>query len=329
MRRVDAVLRARRLGLRGRARQRRQRGRAAGQRIEELAAREPALPRARPDAQLRPAQRAARRHPRRAHATSSSRSTTTSRTRPRRSRSCSRSSTPGFDVVYGSADEPGSSGSGATSATSITKLALRGAIGSEIGEQGERVPRVPHRPARRVRRATAAPYVSIDVLLSWGTTRFAAVPVRARRARRGAARATRSARLATHALNVMTGFSTRPLRIASLDRRRLHAVRRGRARGRRDPLRLVEGGSVPGFPFLASMIAIFSGAQLLTLGDHRRVPRAHARARDGSARLHGARGGRRGAREEVGAPGSSAPACSCRGTRSSGACASLASRAAR
>ena len=29
---------------------------------------------------------------------------------------------------------------------------------------------------------------------------------------------------------------------------------------------LIEGGSVPGFPFLASIIAIFSGAQLFALG---------------------------------------------------------------
>jgi len=29
---------------------------------------------------------------------------------------------------------------------------------------------------------------------------------------------------------------------------------------------LIQGGSVPGFPFLASVIAIFSGAQLFALG---------------------------------------------------------------
>jgi len=29
---------------------------------------------------------------------------------------------------------------------------------------------------------------------------------------------------------------------------------------------LIQGGSVPGFPFLASTIAIFSGVQLLALG---------------------------------------------------------------
>jgi undecaprenyl-phosphate 4-deoxy-4-formamido-L-arabinose transferase len=29
---------------------------------------------------------------------------------------------------------------------------------------------------------------------------------------------------------------------------------------------IIDGGSVPGFPFLASVIAIFSGAQLFALG---------------------------------------------------------------
>ena len=64
---------------------------------------------------------------------------------------------------------------------------------------------------------------------------------------------------------MLTGFSTRPLRIASLI-------------GLTFTLfgvvvlavvlisYVVRGGSVPGFPFLASLIAIFSGAQLLTLG---------------------------------------------------------------
>jgi undecaprenyl-phosphate 4-deoxy-4-formamido-L-arabinose transferase len=29
---------------------------------------------------------------------------------------------------------------------------------------------------------------------------------------------------------------------------------------------IIQGGSIPGFPFLASIIAIFSGAQLFALG---------------------------------------------------------------
>lgn len=42
---------------------------------------------------------------------------------------------------------------------------------------------------------------------------------------------------------------------------------------------LVNGGSVPGFPFLASMIAILSGAQLFALGIMGEyLARMHARA---------------------------------------------------
>jgi undecaprenyl-phosphate 4-deoxy-4-formamido-L-arabinose transferase len=71
--------------------------------------------------------------------------------------------------------------------------------------------------------------------------------------------------LVTHALNMMTGFSTLPLKIASLVGFAFTAF--GAAIlvyvvGRY----LIFGGSVPGFPFLASIIAIFSGAQLFALG---------------------------------------------------------------
>ncbi len=72
-------------------------------------------------------------------------------------------------------------------------------------------------------------------------------------------------RLVHHALNMMTGFTTRPLRIASLIGFLftifgvvifIVVVIRN----------LVEGDPVPGFPFLASIIAIFSGVQLVILG---------------------------------------------------------------
>lgn len=69
----------------------------------------------------------------------------------------------------------------------------------------------------------------------------------------------------THALNMATGFSVLPLRLASLTGFAFTAF--GIAMliyvvGRY----LVQGGSVPGFPFLASIIAIFSGAQLFAVG---------------------------------------------------------------
>jgi undecaprenyl-phosphate 4-deoxy-4-formamido-L-arabinose transferase len=69
----------------------------------------------------------------------------------------------------------------------------------------------------------------------------------------------------THGMNMMTGFSTMPLQMASLIgfvftlfglMVLAYVVIRY----------FVQGGSVPGFPFLASIIAIFSGAQLFALG---------------------------------------------------------------
>jgi undecaprenyl-phosphate 4-deoxy-4-formamido-L-arabinose transferase len=109
-----------------------------------------------------------------------------------------------------------------------------------------------------------APYISIDVLLSWGTTRFGSVPV-SHSARAAGRSSYNFARLANHALNVMTGFSTRPLRFASLVGLAF-TLFGGVVLVVVLATYLIEGGSVPGFPFLASLIAIFSGAQLLTLG---------------------------------------------------------------
>jgi undecaprenyl-phosphate 4-deoxy-4-formamido-L-arabinose transferase len=72
-------------------------------------------------------------------------------------------------------------------------------------------------------------------------------------------------RLILHALNMMTGFSALPLQIASLVGFAFTLAGifvlffvLGRY--------LLEGASVPGFPFLASIVAIFSGAQLFALG---------------------------------------------------------------
>jgi undecaprenyl-phosphate 4-deoxy-4-formamido-L-arabinose transferase len=108
------------------------------------------------------------------------------------------------------------------------------------------------------------PYVSIDVVLTWGTTRFAAVPVSHDRRLIGDSNYTLG-KLLTHALNLITGLSTLPLKIASafgfgcvLFGMLLLVYILGRY--------LVDGRGVPDFPFLASAIALFSGAQLLTLG---------------------------------------------------------------
>jgi glycosyltransferase involved in cell wall biosynthesis len=108
-----------------------------------------------------------------------------------------------------------------------------------------------------------SPNVILDVLLSWGTTRFSAVPVR--EDPRGEGTSTYSfSRLSRVALTVLTAYSTRPLRIASLLGFAFTLFGLG-------VFIYVLGvyfflGSIPGFPFLASLVALFSGMQLFALG---------------------------------------------------------------
>ncbi len=166
------------------------------------------------------------------------------------------------DVVYGTPEQE-QHGLWRNFASRLTKLALQAAMGA---------PQARHVSAFRafrtsLRQAFAGyqgPYVSIDVLLSWGTTRFEAVCVRHEPRRAGRSNYT-FRKLLTHALNLMTGFSTWPLKMASW---------LGFALTLFGFLVLayvliryfIQGGSVPGFPFLASIIAIFSGAQMFALG---------------------------------------------------------------
>ena len=168
----------------------------------------------------------------------------------------------GYDVVYGTPEKK-QHGLWRNLASRVTKLALQSIMGVETARNVSAF-----RAFRtQIRDAFAnyqSPSVSIDVLLGWGTTRFAAVPVRHDPRRVGGSNYT-FRKLVSHALDMMTGFSTWPLRAASL-------VGFGftlfgfavliYVLGRY----LIEGGSVPGFPFLASIIAIFSGAQLFALG---------------------------------------------------------------
>ncbi len=72
-------------------------------------------------------------------------------------------------------------------------------------------------------------------------------------------------KLVTHALNMMTGFSVLPLQVASLVGFALTLF--GLCTLVYVLMRYaIEGGSVAGFPFLASLISIFSGAQMFALG---------------------------------------------------------------
>jgi len=109
-----------------------------------------------------------------------------------------------------------------------------------------------------------SPHVLLDVLLSWGTSRFAAVAVEHKPRIYGRSNYT-PLKLFNHAMLMLTGFSTAPLRLASgigflftLFGISVLLYVLG--------VYLVIGRPVPGFAFLASTIAIFSGAQLFALG---------------------------------------------------------------
>lgn len=170
--------------------------------------------------------------------------------------------TPDVDVVY-AAPAQAQHGLWRNLASWVTKLALRNSMGGKTARMASawRIFRT------RLRRAFAdysSPYVSIDVLLTWGTTRFDAIRLRHAPRARGESNYT-AASLLRHALNMMTGFSTVPLRFANVV---------GLAFTGFGGLVLVyvvgryvlQGSTVAGFPFLASIISIFAGAQLFALG---------------------------------------------------------------
>ena len=168
----------------------------------------------------------------------------------------------GYDVVYGTPEKE-AHGFLRNMASRITKLALQSAVGAETARKVSAF-RAFRTHLREAFSNYSGPYVSIDVLLTWGTKKFSAIPVRNDPRTIGVSHYT-FGKLVAHAMNMMTGFSTVPLQIASITgfvftffgfAILLYVMGRY----------LIQGSPVPGFPFLASVIAIFSGAQLFALG---------------------------------------------------------------
>lgn len=168
----------------------------------------------------------------------------------------------GYDVVYGVPQ--------AETHSWIRNLAsrfLKWLIGVMLD-----IPHIPRSGAFRAFRAQVreafvdyhSSFVSIDVLLSWGTSRFGFVVVR--HDPRPIGKSTYTFRkLVRHTLNMVTGFSTLPLRFASLIGFAFTAF--GLLILAYVLIRyLIQGSPVPGFPFLASVISIFAGVQLFVMG---------------------------------------------------------------
>jgi undecaprenyl-phosphate 4-deoxy-4-formamido-L-arabinose transferase len=168
----------------------------------------------------------------------------------------------GYDVVYGTPQKE-QHGLWRDLASNMTKMALQNTMGITAARNVG--------PFRALRTHVCNafnnyhnPYVNIDVLLTWGTSKFSAVPVRHAPRLRGESSYTFT-KLMRHAINMTIGFNTLPLRFASVLGFLLTLFGAGVfiyvvGRYFLDPTKY------PGFAFLASTIAIFSGAQLFALG---------------------------------------------------------------
>lgn len=168
----------------------------------------------------------------------------------------------GFDVVYGTPLRQ-QHGLWRNLASYFTRLALQSTMGVENARKVSAF-RALRTQVRHAFDQYQSPFVILDVLLTWGTMRFATVQTQHEPRHSGASNYTFS-KLIFHAINMLTGFTVLPLQLASLmgfgfavfgGLILLYVIGRF----------VIEGGSVPGFPFLASIIAIFSGVQLFALG---------------------------------------------------------------
>ena len=170
--------------------------------------------------------------------------------------------TEGYDVVYGTPKDEQHTIWRAL-ASQLTKVVLQRAMGAETARNISAF-RVFRTELRSAFVNYGAALANIDVLLTWATRRFTAVRVQHAPRHSGDSGYT-FRKLVVHAFNMMTGFTTLPLRYATflgfacslfgIGVLIFVLVRY-----------LLAGNPVPGFPFLASTIAIFSGVQLLALG---------------------------------------------------------------
>ena len=168
----------------------------------------------------------------------------------------------GYDLVYGSPQQE-QHGLFRDAASVLTKIALTTIMDAKSARHVSAF-RAFRTRVRAAFDSYRGPTVSIDVLLTWGAERIGYVEVEHAARTKGVSHYT-FRKLVNHALNLMTGFSTLPLRMSTwvgfltvlfgigvL----LYVIIRF----------LVNGGAVAGFTFTASIVSIFAGAQLFALG---------------------------------------------------------------
>lgn len=168
----------------------------------------------------------------------------------------------GYDVVYGTPKKE-QHGFFRDRASQITKIALQSAMGADTARKVSAF-RVFRTRLREAFSEYGNPFVSIDVLLTWGSTSFAACEVEHHPRSVGDSNYTFQ-KLVRHAMNMMTGFSILPLQLASLVGFIFTLFGMGLLTYVVASYFLF-GSTVAGFSFLASIIAIFSGAQMFAIG---------------------------------------------------------------
>jgi glycosyltransferase involved in cell wall biosynthesis len=168
----------------------------------------------------------------------------------------------GYDVVYGTPLEQHQS-VWRNASSSLAKFIMQRAMGQKIAPSGSAF-----RAFRtRVREAFAdysSPFVSIDVLFTWGTSRFGAVPVR-HDPRRAGTSGYNLMKLVILAMDMTTGFSTWPLRLASLVGFGVTLLGFGLLVFVLAEY-IITGAALSVFRFFTAIVAIFSGAQMFALG---------------------------------------------------------------
>jgi len=168
----------------------------------------------------------------------------------------------GHDVVYGVRQRE-AHGLARDMASMITKLVLQNAMGAETARKITAF-RAFRSDLRDGFVSYSARFVSIDVLLTWSTTRFGTVIVAHEPRRLGESNYT-FRKLMTHALNMVTGFSVVPLQVASI-MGFVFTLLGFVLLVTLVVLYFVRGSPVQGFTFLGTSVALFSGVQLLALG---------------------------------------------------------------
>jgi glycosyltransferase involved in cell wall biosynthesis len=168
----------------------------------------------------------------------------------------------GYDVVYG-IPEKKQHGVWRNFASLVTRWTMRSTLGSKVPNEFSAF-RALRTQTREAFGQYHSPFVDIEVLLTWASTRFASIKVRHDARQFGASTYT-FRKLLGYVPLLITGYSGLPLRFASLAGFTFTIFGflvlvyvLGRY--------FILGGSLPGFPFLASTIAIFSGVQLFALG---------------------------------------------------------------